>query len=608
MTKTFKRLTTDRTTSNSSMQQVYSNWDSMGMWRGTDYWSIGKKPQRPPAIPEHKEQSSTKPQYEEQVKQPQRKPIKQQYDESPIKQQYYDTQYNEPPIKQPQRKPIKPSFIKPQYDDQQYYEQPVKQPQTKPIKQQYEEPQYYNQQDEEEQDNNNYDEQQYYEQQDEEEPEDNDYEDINKTLIYNDYEEPQYNEPPVKQHIKPPQRKPIKPSFIKPQYDEQQDEEEPDNNNFEDINKTLMYNNYEDDNYKQGIEDQNYLTQYEEPITSTQQDNSLLQPQYNNYIDEDSKYYINNQQFDEEGNLIQQTEPSQYDYKYDSHSINPNIANSELDKSIENQISELQQNISSQYDNDENNGYYVNNYQHEEVNESLQNDINNAMQQYQEQKQISTELDNDIKEEEAALTKEQQNIKNNIDNIIKQYEDNTESQYSVIDKINNSKYNFNDYEEDVNEENKEINNILNSGKSQYDTTPIIQEDVQFKELGNDYSQDYNQYESPETDNLINENNINTNDLLQYNNPIEYSETFKPYSGMRRERFDDDITCVCDKTKNIKKKELDMKVATYSILGIIVFIIIFSLCIFWYKNKLLSTQQTKLQDSLAIKEFLMKNEE
>lgn len=592
MTKTFKRLTTDRTTSNSSMQQVYSNWDSMGMWRGTDYWSIGKKPQRPQTIPEHKEQSSTKPQYEEpSVKQPQIKPIKQQYDESPIKQQYYETQYDKQPVKLPQRKPIKPSFIKQQYEEPQY-ELPIKQP----IKPSFIKPQY--------------DEQQYYEQQDEEEPDNNDFEEppIKPQYYETQYNELQYEEPPVKQHIKPPQRKPINLPFIKPQYDEQQDEEEPEDNNFEDINKTLMYNDYEDDNYKQGIEDQNYLTQYEEPITSTQQDNSLLQPQYNNYIDEDSKYYINNQQFDEEGNLIQHTEPSQYDYKFDSHSINPNIANSELDKSIENQITELQQNISSQYDNDENNGYYVNNYQHEDVNESLQNDINNAMQQYQEQKQISTELDNDIKEEEAALTKEQQNIKNDIDNIIKQYEDNTESQYSVIDKINNSKYNFNDYEEDVNEENKEINNILNSSKSQYDTTPIIQEDVQYKELGNDYSQDYNQYESPETDNLINENNINTNDLLQYNNPIEYSETFKPYSGMRRERFDDDITCVCDKTKNIKKKELDMKVATYSILGIIIFIIIFSLCIFWYKNKLLSTQQTKLQDNLAIKEFLMKNEE
>ena len=566
MTKPLKRLTTDRTTSNSSMQQVFAGWDGKGVWRGTDYW----------AKQQQKGQQQTS----------QKKPSNSV--SSTNKQQYSSNN------------PLEPQHKNPQYDlqnSQQYEEQIYKDIDNDKQNdlQQYEDSQY-TAFDEEPQYNP------IYEDQYEEDNYKQGIEDQNYLTQYNDINNNQYEDSQYTAFDEEPDYNVDESQ----QYNETNygDVDEIDNSQYEEQH---YYDDYNNDN--------NYDSQYnvhEEPADLTpqyndydeEQDDSLISPQYNNYVDEDTGFYKNNQQFDEDGNLIQNNDLSQYDYQYNSHSTNPNIANNELSQNLEKQISDLQSNLSAQYNDDEESGYYKNNKQFDaDNNEVLQNEINNTMQQYQEQQQISTELDKDIEEEAQTLTKEQQDIKDDLDNIIKQYEDNTPSQYSVIDKINNSKYSLNDF----NEEEDEISNILNS--DQYSNEPVVQDNIQYKELGNDYSQDYNQYETPETDNLTNENNINSTDLLQYNKPVEYSETFKPYSGMnKREPFD--ITCVCKDTKKLKKQELNAKAAIYSILGIIVFIIIFCLCLFWYKNKLMcqlnKQSVTIVKPPPVLNEFLIRD--
>lgn len=619
MTKPLKRLTTDRTASNSSMQKVFSNWDSKELWRGTNYWAKSQK--RKPSVITKQEQTITKPTTQYSSTKPS------QYTDYGDDVQYTDYGNASTP-QYSNTYDANISLDSPQYNGYGRTNEPQYEEDTDLVNidnTQYDNGVTYGSQygmdddladiegDQYSQYGNQYIEDSYKQ----------GVADQNYLTQYNDkVDSPQYGANEEQQYFNDDNYEEDLDDYIAPQYQRYSND------------NTMYANNYDNPSYSKGYDNSMYNTGYEEDqneilsqynqqqYTNDEEQNDISNAyQYDKQQeDEDTGYYKNNQQFDDDGNVIQYNDVTQYDSQ---HSINPNIVNSELEKNIEQQIQGLQYNINANEEDDEDAGYYKNNQQFNEYgdevqydhNEVLQNDINNAMQQYQEQQQLSTELDKDIEEEAQKLTTEQQNIKDEIDNLAKQYEENEQSQYSLIDKLNNSKYSFNDYGENG-EYQDEISNMLNNDNiTQYNPEPLIQDEAQYTETGIDgvYGADNNNYgENANDGNNSYDNNYGTDtyngdntydntygadngydyqtndeaDLLQYNEPPQYTETFKPNNMRDKEAFD--VSIICKNAERLKRKELDFKTAAYSIFGIVVLIILFALCICWYKNRILSS--------------------
>lgn len=619
MTKPLKRLTTDRTASNSSMQKVFSNWDSKELWRGTNYWAKSQK--RKPSVITKQEQTITKPTTQYSSTKPS------QYTDYGDDVQYGDYGNTSTP-QYSNTYDANISLDSPQYNGYGRTNEPQYDEDTDLVNidnTQYNNGVAYGSQYGEDADLADIEGDQYsqYGNQYVEDSYKQGIADQNYLTQYNDkVDSPQYGANEEQQYFNDDNYEEDLDDYIAPQYQQYSND------------NTMYANNYDNPSYSKGYDNSMYNTGYEEDqneilsqynqqqYTNDEEQNDISNAyQYDEQQeDEDAGYYKNNQQFDDDGNVIQYNDVTQYDSQ---HSINPNIVNSELEKNIEQQIQGLQYNINANEEDDEDAGYYKNNQQFNEYgdevqydhNEVLQNDINNAMQQYQEQQQLSTELDKDIEEEAQKLTTEQQNIKDEIDNLAKQYEENEQSQYSLIDKLNNSKYSFNDYGENG-EYQDEISNMLNNDNiTQYNPEPLIQDEAQYTETGIDgvYGADNNNYgENANDGNNSYDNNYGTDtyngdntydntygadngydyqtndeaDLLQYNELPQYTETFKPNNMRDKEAFD--ISVICKNTERLKRKELGFKTAAYSIFGIVVLIILFALCICWYKNRILSS--------------------
>ena len=630
MTKPLKRLTTDRTASNSSMQKVFSNWDSKELWRGTNYWAKSQK--RKPSVITKQEQTIPTPTTQYSSTKPS------QYTDYGDDVQYGDYG-NESTPQYGNTYDANISLDSPQYNGYGRTNEPQYDEDTDLVNidnTQYDNGIAYGSQYGMDDDLADIEDSQYsqYGNQYIEDSYKQGIADQNYLTQYNDkVDSPQYGANEEQQYFNDDNYEEDLDDYIAPQYQQYSND------------NTMYANNYDNPSYSKGYDNSMYNTGYEEDqnevlsqynqqqYTNDEEQNDISNAyQYDEQQeDEDAGYYKNNQQFDDDGNVIQYNDVTQYDSQ---HSINPNIVNSELEKNIEQQIQGLQYNINANEEDDEDAGYYKNNQQFNEYgdevqydhNEVLQNDINNAMQQYQEQQQLSTELDKDIEEEAQKLTTEQQNIKDEIDNLAKQYEENEQSQYSLIDKLNNSKYSFNDYGENG-EYQDEISNMLNNDNiTQYNPEPLIQDEAQYTETGvddayggdstnnNTYGENTygestydNNYGNDNTNNSTNDNNYGgdngydntygadngydyqTNDeadLLQYNELPQYTETFKPNNMRDKEAFD--VSIICKNAERLKRKELDFKTAAYSIFGIVVLIILFALCICWYKNRILSS--------------------
>ena len=246
MTKPFKRVTTDRTTSNSSMQQVFAGWDGKGVWRGTDYWARSQQKgqqQTSQKKPSNNVSSTNKPQYSS-------------------------------------NKPLEPQHKNPQYDlvnSQQYNEQIYK-----------------------DIDNDKQNDLQQYE-----------------GSQYTTFdEEPQYN----------------------PIYEDQ----------------------YEEDNYKQGIEDQNYLTQYNDINNNNQYEDS----QYTAF-DEEPDYNIDESQQYNETNYgdVDEIDNSQYEeqHYYDDYTYSDILSWTKIIKLLETHYNDIIKLINILlYDDDNNNNIKLN--------------------------------------------------------------------------------------------------------------------------------------------------------------------------------------------------------------------------------------------------------